>query len=56
MINQELMALQMACNIDKLIDQETGPSKTKKKCLVCQKEHTHNNSFCSAECSKNYTS
>lgn len=32
------------------------PAKERKvkKCLACSKEHTHNNSFCSAECCKKY--
>ena len=29
-------------------------AKKVKKCLNCNKEHTHNNSFCSAECCKDY--
>jgi len=28
------------------------PSKPVKKCIRCSKEHSHNNSFCSAECAK----
>lgn len=28
--------------------------REKKECLICKEEHTHNNSFCSAKCSKEY--
>jgi hypothetical protein len=40
--------------IDDLIDHELSklPKRRIKKCLVCGKEHTHNNSFCSPECCK----
>ena len=26
-----------------------------KECLTCEKEHTHNNSFCSVECCKAFS-
>ena len=29
-------------------------SKKSKKCLHCGKKHYHNNSFCSADCCKDY--
>ena len=30
------------------------PKRPEKPCLYCRKPHNHNNSFCSAECCRNY--
>ena len=40
-------------NLEKEIKRRL-PVRESKKCLVCNEEHFHNNSFCSAECAKEY--
>ena len=40
------------CEPRDMIGQVKRKPKQAKQCLVCDKSHTHNNSYCSAKCCK----
>lgn len=52
------LAMGMACMGEDVFDgnysRHVPYDKPVKKCLQCGKEHTHNNSWCSASCCKQY--
>lgn len=58
-MNYALMAMAMGAMLgsgDGVFDfsSRSGTSKPLKKCLLCGAEHSHNNSFCSAEHCREY--
>jgi len=48
-----LLAMAEGWALPKIANKQYKP-KTVKSCINCGKEHTHNNSFCSAKCCKEY--
>jgi hypothetical protein len=53
MKNINMLGVMLALGVEMPSQRRKAPQK--KECLNCDKIHNHNNSFCSAQCCKEYT-